>query len=128
MLNEKDIDEAMREIRVALLEADVSLPVVKSFIAQVKEQALGEKVVKSVQPGQMVVKIVHDELVKLLGAENAELNLNAVPPVCILMVGLQGSGKTTTSAKIANKLKARKKVMLASLDIYRPAAQEQLAQ
>ena len=124
MLNEKDIDEAMREIRVALLEADVSLPVVKSFIAQVKEQALGEKVVKSVQPGQMVVKIVHDELVKLLGAENAELNLNAVPPVCILMVGLQGSGKTTTSAKIANKLKARKKVMLASLDIYRPAAQE----
>ena len=107
MLNEKDIDEAMREIRVALLEADVSLPVVKSFIAQVKEQALGEKVVKSVQPGQMVVKIVHDELVKLLGAENAELNLNAVPPVCILMVGLQGSGKTTTSAKIANKLKAR---------------------
>ena len=128
VLNEKDIDEAMREIRVALLEADVSLPVVKSFIAQVKEQALGEKVVKSVQPGQMVVKIVHDELVKLLGAENAELNLNAVPPVCILMVGLQGSGKTTTSAKIANKLKARKKVMLASLDIYRPAAQEQLAQ
>lgn len=128
MLNEKDIDEAMREIRVALLEADVSLPVVKSFIAQVKEQALGEKVVKSVQPGQMVVKIVHDELVKLLGAENAELNLNAVPPVCILMVGLQGSGKTTSSAKIANKLKARKKVMLVSLDIYRPAAQEQLAQ
>ena len=109
VLNEKDIDEAMREIRVALLEADVSLPVVKSFIAQVKEQALGEKVVKSVQPGQMVVKIVHDELVKLLGAESAELNLNAVPPVCILMVGLQGSGKTTTSAKIANKLKARKK-------------------
>ena len=111
VLNEKDIDEAMREIRVALLEADVSLPVVKSFIAQVKEQALGEKVVKSVQPGQMVVKIVHDELVKLLGAESAELNLNAVPPVCILMVGLQGSGKTTTSAKIANKLQARKKVM-----------------
>ena len=117
VLNEKDIDEAMREIRVALLEADVSLPVVKSFIAQVKEQALGEKVVKSVQPGQMVVKIVHDELVKLLGAESAELNLNAVPPVCILMVGLQGSGKTTTSAKIANKLKARKKVLLVSLDI-----------
>lgn len=128
VLNEKDIDEAMREIRVALLEADVSLPVVKSFIAQVKEQALGEKVVKSIQPGQMVVKIVHDELVKLLGSESAELNLNAVPPVCILMVGLQGSGKTTTSAKIANKLKGRKKVMLVSLDIYRPAAQEQLAQ
>lgn len=128
VLSEKDIDEAMREIRIALLEADVSLPVVKSFIAQVKEQALGEKVVKSVQPGQMVIKIVHDELVKLLGAESVELNLTAVPPVCILMVGLQGSGKTTTSAKIANKLKDRKKVMLVSLDIYRPAAQEQLAQ
>lgn len=118
----------MREIRIALLEADVSLPVVKSFIAQVKEQALGEKVVKSVKPGQMVVKIVHDELVKLLGAESSELNLAAQPPVCILMVGLQGSGKTTTSAKIANKLKSRKKVLLVSLDIYRPAAQEQLAQ
>ncbi|MBO5443647.1 MAG: signal recognition particle protein [Alphaproteobacteria bacterium] len=128
VLNEKDIDEAMREIRIALLEADVSLPVVKSFIAQVKEQALGEKVVKSVKPGQMVIKIVHDELVKLLGAESSELNLAAQPPVCILMVGLQGSGKTTTSAKIANKLKSRKKVLLVSLDIYRPAAQEQLAQ
>lgn len=128
VLNEKDIDEAMREIRVALLEADVSLPVVKDFIAKVKEQALGEKVVKSVQPGQMVVKIVHDELVKLLGADESGLNFNAVPPVCILMVGLQGSGKTTTSAKIANKLKKQKKVLLASLDVYRPAAQEQLAQ
>ena len=93
VLNEKDIDEAMREIRVALLEADVSLPVAKSFIAQVKEQALGEKVVKSVSPGQMVVKIVHDELVKLLGDESCELNFRAVPPVCVLMVGLQGSGK-----------------------------------
>ena len=128
VLNEKDIDEAMREIRVALLEADVSLPVVKTFIAQVKEQALGEKVVKSIQPGQMVIKIVHDELVKLLGSTSSELNLNAVPPVCILMVGLQGSGKTTTSAKIANRLKNKKKVLLVSLDIYRPAAQEQLAQ
>ncbi len=128
VLNEKDIDDAMREIRVALLEADVSLPVVKTFIAQVKEQALGEKVVKSIQPGQMVIKIVHDELVKLLGSTSSELNLNAVPPVCILMVGLQGSGKTTTSAKIANRLKNKKKVLLVSLDIYRPAAQEQLAQ
>ncbi len=127
-MNEKDIDEAMRDIRIALLEADVSLPVVKSFIAQVKEQALGEKVVKSVKPGQMVIKIVHDELVKLLGAESSELNLAAQPPVCVLMVGLQGSGKTTTSAKIANKLKGKKKVLLVSLDIYRPAAQEQLAQ
>ncbi len=129
VLSEKDIDEAMREIRIALLEADVSLPVVKDFIAKVREQSVGEKVVRSVQPGQMVVKIVHDELVRLLGSEeNSGLNLNAVPPACILMVGLQGSGKTTTSAKIANKLKARKKVMLVSLDIYRPAAQEQLAQ
>lgn len=127
VLNEKDIDEAMRKIRIALLEADVSLPVVKQFIAQVKEQALGEKVVKSVQPGQMVVKIVHDELVKLLGDDSCGLNLNAVPPACILMVGLQGSGKTTTTAKIAAKIKKQKKILLASLDIYRPAAQEQLS-
>lgn len=128
VLNEKDIDEAMREIRVALLEADVSLPVVKSFIAQVKEQALGEKVVRSIQPGQMVVKIVHDELTKLLGEGSNALNLNAAAPAVILMVGLQGSGKTTTSAKIANRLKKKRKVLMASLDVYRPAAQEQLAQ
>ncbi|MDR1694113.1 MAG: signal recognition particle protein [Lactobacillaceae bacterium] len=129
VLGEKEIDEAMREIRIALLEADVSLPVVKEFIAEVKEQALGEKVVRSVTPGQMVIKIVHDELVKLLGSEaDVGLSFNAVPPVSIMMVGLQGSGKTTTSAKIANKLKGRKKVLLASLDVYRPAAQEQLAQ
>lgn len=128
VLSEKDIDEAMREIRVALLEADVSLPVVKSFIAKVKEQALGEKVVKSVQPGQMVVKIVHDELVKLLGDGDESLNFNAPAPVCFLMVGLQGSGKTTTTAKIAAKLKKNKRILLASLDVYRPAAQEQLAQ
>lgn len=128
VLNEKDIDEAMREIRVALLEADVSLPVVKEFIAKVKVEALGEKVVRSIQPGQMVVKIVHDELVKLLGSEEGcGLNFQAVPPVSILMVGLQGSGKTTTSAKIANKLKNKKKVLLVSLDVYRPAAQEQLS-
>lgn len=128
VLTEKDIDDAMREIRIALLEADVSLPVVKQFIAQIKEQALGEKVVRSVQPGQMVVKIVHDELVKLLGAESTELNLNVAAPAVILMVGLQGSGKTTTSAKIANRLQKKRKVLLASLDVYRPAAQEQLAQ
>ncbi len=128
VLSEKDVDDAMREIRIALLEADVSLPVVKQFIAQVKEQALGEKVIKSVQPGQMVVKIVHDELVKLLGDESSELNFNAPAPVVFLMVGLQGSGKTTTSAKIAARLKKNKKVLLASLDVYRPAAQEQLAQ
>jgi signal recognition particle subunit SRP54 len=129
VLSEDDINTAMREIRVALLEADVSLAVVKDFIAQVKEQALGEKVVRSIQPGQMVVKIVHDELVKLLDAGDSHLNLAAPAPVCVLMVGLQGSGKTTTSAKIAKRLqnKAKKKVLLVSLDIYRPAAQEQLA-
>ena len=130
VLSEDDINTAMREIRIALLEADVSLPVVKDFIAHVKEQALGEKVVRSIQPGQMVVKIVHDELIKLLSSENAEINLQAPAPVCVLMVGLQGSGKTTTSAKIAKRLafKQKKKVLLVSLDIYRPAAQEQLAQ
>ena len=128
VLSEKDIDEAMREIRIALLEADVSLSVVKEFIAKVKEQALGEKVVKSVQPGQMVIKIVHDELVKLLGAENTDLNLNVPAPAVIMLVGLQGSGKTTTAAKIAGKLKKHKRILLASLDVYRPAAQEQLAQ
>lgn len=128
VLSEADVDSAMREIRVALLEADVSLPVVKDFIAKVKEQALGEKVVKSIQPGQMVVKIVHDELVRLLGDEDTALNLNAAAPVVILMVGLQGSGKTTTTAKIAGRLQKHKRVLLASLDIYRPAAREQLAQ
>lgn len=128
VLSEKDIDDAMREIRIALLEADVSLSVVKDFIAKVKVEALGEKVVKSVQPGQMVIKIVHDELVKLLGAEATELNFNAPAPVCMMLVGLQGSGKTTTAAKIAKKLKKNKRILLASLDIYRPAAQEQLAQ
>ncbi len=130
VLSEDDINTAMREIRIALLEADVSLPVVKDFIAHVKEQALGEKVVRSIQPGQMVIKIVHDELVKLLSSDDSEINLQAPSPVCVLMVGLQGSGKTTTSAKIAKRLafKQKKKVLLVSLDIYRPAAQEQLAQ
>lgn len=129
VLSEEDINNTMREIRIALLEADVALPVVKEFIARVKEQALGEKVVRSIQPGQMVIKIVHDELLKLLGDGDSTLNLQAVPPVSILMVGLQGSGKTTTSAKLAKRLaKSGKKVLLTSLDIYRPAAQEQLAQ
>ncbi len=130
VLSEDDINTAMREIRVALLEADVSLPVVKEFISHVKEQALGEKVIRSIQPGQMVVKIVHDELLQLLDSGNAGLNLNAPAPVCLLMVGLQGSGKTTTAAKLAKRLatKQKKKVLLVSLDIYRPAAQEQLAQ
>lgn len=128
VLNEKDIDEAMREIRIALLEADVSLPVAKDFIAHVKEQALGEKVVRSIQPGQMVVKIVHDEMVKLLGSDESGIDFNTTPPAVLLMVGLQGSGKTTTSAKLAKFLGKKRKVLLASLDIYRPAAQEQLEQ
>ena len=129
VLSEDDINATMREIRIALLEADVALPVVKEFIAHVKEQALGEKVVRSIQPGHMVVKIVHDELLKLLGEGDTSLNFQAVPPVSILMLGLQGSGKTTTSAKLAKRLaKQGKKVLLVSLDIYRPAAQEQLAQ
>jgi signal recognition particle subunit SRP54 len=126
-LSEADVTEALREVRVALLEADVALPVVKDFIGRVKSRAIGQEVIKSVTPGQMVVKIVHDELISTLGTKGIELNLNAVPPVVILMVGLQGSGKTTTSAKIALKLKKeRKKVLLASLDVYRPAAQQQL--
>lgn len=128
VLNDKDIDEATREIRVALLEADVALPVVKDFVARVKEEARGEKLVRSIQPGQLVVKIVHDELVKLLGAEDGGLNLNVVPPAVILMAGLQGAGKTTSSAKLAKMLGKNRKVLLASLDVYRPAAQEQLEQ
>jgi signal recognition particle subunit SRP54 len=126
-LSEADVAEALREVRVALLEADVALPVVKDFVERVRVRAVGQEVVKSVSPGQMVVKIVHDELIATLGTQGVELNLNAVPPVAILMVGLQGSGKTTTSAKIALRLKKeRKKVLLASLDVYRPAAQQQL--
>ena len=126
-LSETDVAEALREIRVALLEADVALGVVKDFIGRVKQRAVGQDVVKSVTPGQMVVKIVHDELIATLGAEGVGLNLNAVPPAVILMVGLQGSGKTTTSGKLAVRLrKERKKVLLASLDVYRPAAQQQL--
>jgi signal recognition particle subunit SRP54 len=128
-LSEADVDAAMREVRIALLEADVALPVVKDFIAGVREKAIGETVLKSVTPGQMVVKIVHDHLVETLGAESSAINLNAPAPVPILMVGLQGSGKTTTTAKIAIRLKnrERKKVLMASLDTRRPAAMEQLA-
>ncbi|HBO58891.1 MAG TPA: signal recognition particle protein [Alphaproteobacteria bacterium] len=128
-LTESDVDTAMREIRIALLEADVALPVVKDFVAKVREQAVGQAVIKSVTPSQMVVKIVNDALIETLGGENAELDLNAPAPVPVLMVGLQGSGKTTTSAKLALRLKKdKKRVLLASLDVYRPAAQEQLAQ
>ncbi|MDP6786857.1 MAG: signal recognition particle protein [Rhodospirillales bacterium] len=128
-LGESEIAEALREVRVALLEADVALPVVKDFIAAVGERAVGQEVLRSVTPGQMVVKIVHDHLVETLGAEVSEINLVGTPPAVILMVGLQGSGKTTTTAKLGRRLsrRAKKKVLLASLDIYRPAAQQQLA-
>src|SRR5882757_10985762 len=128
-LSEADVDAAMREVRRALLEADVSLDVVRGFIDRVREQAVGATVVKSVTPGQMVVKIVHDELVATLGSEGQTIDLNAVPPVAIMMVGLQGSGKTTTTAKLARRLTQRdkRKVLMASLDVRRPAAMEQLA-
>jgi signal recognition particle subunit SRP54 len=128
-LREADVDAALREVRVALLEADVALSVVKDFIASVRVRAVGHEVINSVTPGQMMVKVVHDNLVEVLGAGENEINLVGTPPVAILMVGLQGSGKTTTSAKLAKRLQNRdkKKVLMASLDIYRPAAQKQLA-
>ena len=130
VLSEADINAAMREIRIALLEADVALSVVKDFIERVKEKSLGQEVVKSIKPGQQIVKIVHDELVEMLGREAEPINLATTPPVVIMMVGLQGSGKTTSTAKIAKFIteKKRKKVLMVSLDIYRPAAQEQLSQ
>ena len=127
-LDEKQVDEGLRNIRQALLEADVSLTVAKEFIDNIKPKALGQEIVRSTSPGQMVVKIVYDELVKLLGENNSEINLNAVPPVPMMLVGLQGSGKTTTTAKLAKYLEInkKKKIMMVSLDVYRPAAQEQL--
>src|SRR6476469_9854811 len=125
-LSEADVRSAMREVRVALLEADVALPVARDFVDRVTEKAVGQEVLRSVTPGQMVVKIVHDALVETLGAETAELDLNVAPPAVIMMVGLQGSGKTTTLAKRLTD-RERKKVMMASLDVARPAAQEQLA-
>jgi len=131
-LSEKDVEKALREIRGALLEADVALPVVKSFIAGIKDRAIGEDVIRAVAPGQQVIKIVHDGLVELLGgtSEPEGLSLDGEPPIVILMAGLQGSGKTTTSAKLARRIQTRdkKKVLLASLDTRRPAAMEQLQQ
>jgi signal recognition particle subunit SRP54 len=128
-LTEADVRAAMREVRVALLEADVALPVARDFVDKVTERAVGQEVIRSVTPGQMVVKIVNDALVETLGSETAELNLDVNPPVVIMMVGLQGSGKTTTTAKLAKRLteRERKRVLMASLDVARPAAQEQLA-
>ena len=128
VITETTLNDAMREIRIALLEADVALEVSKSFIQLVKEKALGKEVLKSVDPAQMVVKIVNDELIEILGSENYELNLKSKPPAIILLAGLQGSGKTTSAAKLAKRITktSNKKVLMASLDVYRPAAQEQL--
>jgi signal recognition particle subunit SRP54 len=128
-LTEADVRAAMREVRIALLEADVALPVVREFVEKATEQAVGQQVLRSVTPGQQVVKIVNDALVEMLGAEEAELDLAVTPPAIVMLVGLQGSGKTTSTAKLARRLteKERKKVLMASLDVQRPAAQEQLA-
>jgi len=128
-LSEADVDAALREVRRALLEADVALDVVRAFIDRVKTHAVGVDVIKSVTPGQMVVKIVHDQLIETLGAQSEPVDLNAPAPIPIMLVGLQGSGKTTTAAKLAKRLseQARRKVLMASLDVRRPAAMEQLA-
>lgn len=130
VLSEADIDSAMREVRIALLEADVALPVVKDFINSLKAKALGAEIVASVSPAQMVIKLVSDHLKELLGSEQSVINLSANPPVVMMMVGLQGSGKTTSTGKLANRLKNKhnKKTLVSSLDIYRPAAQLQLEQ
>ena len=127
-LTEDSIRETLREVRIALLEADVALPVVQDFIGQVRERALGQEVISSLQPGQALVKIVHDELVRVMGEENEALDLKASPPVVVLLAGLQGSGKTTTTAKLAKHLKEqhKKTVMVVSCDVYRPAAIDQL--
>ncbi len=128
-LSEVEVDGALREVRRAMLEADVALDVARAFTEGVKKQAVGIEVMKSVSPGQMVVKIVHDQLIATLGADSQSIDLNAAPPVAIMMVGLQGSGKTTTTAKLARRLsdRQRRKVLMASLDVCRPAAMEQLA-
>ena len=127
-LTEEQVDSGLKEIRLALLEADVALSVTKEFISNVKPKAIGQEIIKSTSPGQMIVKIVYDELVNILGSKNEELNFKAVPPISLLLVGLQGSGKTTSAAKLAKNIEKnnKKKVMLVSLDVYRPAAQEQL--
>ena len=127
-LTEEQVDSGLKEIRLALLEADVALSVVKEFITNIKPKAIGKEIIRSTSPGQMIIKIVYDELVSILGSKNEELNFKAVPPVSLLLVGLQGSGKTTSAAKLAKLIegKYKKKVMLVSLDVYRPAAQEQL--
>ena len=127
-LNETQVETGLKEIREALLAADVSLPIVKKFIEDIKPKAIGQEIIRSTSPGQMLVKIVYDQLVQVLGGKGEELNLKAVPPASILLVGLQGSGKTTTAVKLAKNIEKnyKKKILLASLDVYRPAAQEQL--
>ena len=127
-LNEDQVETGLKEIRQALLDADVALPVVKKFIEDVKPKAIGQEIIKSTSPGQILVKIVYDQLVEVLGGKAEKINLNAVPPASILLVGLQGSGKTTTAVKLAKNIEKnfKKKILLVSLDIYRPAAQEQL--
>jgi signal recognition particle subunit SRP54 len=127
-ISQDDLELALRQIRLALLEADVALVVAKDFIEKVRQKAIGQEVIKSVSAGEMIVKIVHDELVELLGSDDAQINFTSNPPIIILLVGLQGAGKTTTSAKLAMRLKTKqhKKILLASLDTYRPAASEQL--
>src|SRR5437764_3057848 len=127
-LSEVDVDAALREVRRALLEADVALDVVRSFVEHVKKNAVGVALIKSVKPGQMVVKLVHDQLVEMLGSNAEPIDLNAPAPVGIMMVGLQGSGKTTTTAKIARRLtdQGKRKVLMASLDTRRPAAMRPL--
>jgi len=127
-LNEAQVETGLKEIRQALLAADVALPVVKKFIEDIKPKAIGQEIIRSTSPGQMLVKIVYDQLVEVLGGKGEEINLKAVPPASILLVGLQGSGKTTTAVKLAKNIekKFKKKILLVSLDVYRPAAQEQL--
>ena len=127
-LNESQVDEGLRKIRQALLEADVALPVAKKLIENIKPKAIGQEIIRSTTPGQMLVKVVFDEIVKILGDTKSELNIKTVPPACLMLVGLQGSGKTTSAAKLAKYLEKnnKKKSLLVSLDVYRPAAQEQL--
>ena len=127
-LNEAQVEAGLKEIRQALLAADVSLPVVKKFIEDIKPKAIGQEIIRSTSPGQMLIKIVYDQLVEVLGSKAEEINLKAVPPASILLVGLQGSGKTTTAVKLAKNIEKnfKKKILLVSLDVYRPAAQEQL--
>ena len=127
-LSEEDVDEGLRGIRQALLEADVALPVAKKLIENIRPKAIGQEIVRSTSPGQMIVKIVYDELVSFLGDKESQLNFNNIPPISIMLVGLQGSGKTTTTAKLAKHIEVnnKKKILMVSLDIYRPAAQQQL--